>query len=95
MLLGATSFDDSWPAASSWTARPGADQNLIEDVTNRRADLLDKKQALEQVTATLEDKQAYLERTQKALDDKLAATMSALSSMQRDKTEAEGLLRHL
>jgi peptidoglycan hydrolase CwlO-like protein len=95
VLLGATSFDDFVARREFVDSAARSDQNLIEDVTNRRADLLDKKQALEQVTATLQDKQAYLERTQKALDDKLAATQSALSSLQSDKTEAEGLLRHL
>jgi peptidoglycan LD-endopeptidase LytH len=95
VLLGASSFQDFAARLEFVNRAAESDEDLFNEIANRRNQLQHRQLELEAVKRQLVDERRLLTARQDALDAKLATAQRLLEQLEADKAEAQRLLEKL
>jgi peptidoglycan LD-endopeptidase LytH len=95
VLLGASSFQDFAARLEFVNRAAESDEDLFNEIANRRNQLEHRQLELEAVKRQLVDERRLLTARQDALDAKLATAQRLLEQLEADKAEAQRLLEKL
>jgi murein DD-endopeptidase MepM/ murein hydrolase activator NlpD len=95
LLLGSSTFSEFSDRLEFINRAQGSDQDLVVMIQNRRSALIAQQAEVGQLQDRLDADRRDLVSQQKALQAKLAKAQTALNALDRDRAEAEGLVKRL